>query len=397
MDRKFTFTQARLSKLAVPEKGRVTYRDTKVPGLCIRVTEKGAMSAYLSRKVNGRHVKFRLGTWPDDFGTVKVLRDAATDKLAEGLENVATQRRQKRHEPTVSDLWDCWAKHMEAHKKPKSRAEDKRQYKAFLERWATRPLSSIGRPDVAKLHAKIGRERGRYAANRLLALVSAMYSEGQRAGLVSGENPCRGIRRFREEKRDRWLDEDELRRFFRALHAEPPLFRDYFTLLLLTGARKSNLLTIRWADLDLNRGLWRIPETKSGDVVVIPLVGPAVEILLRRKGEANGSEWVFASHSKTGHLQEPKTAWARICRRAGLENARVHDVRRTLGSWLTVGGSSLPVVGKALGHKSLQATEVYARLGTDTVREALETTTAKMLALRPAQDEPETEGPAHDE
>lgn len=285
---------------------------------------------------------------------------------------------------------------MTAHKRPKSIGEDTRQYNTFLKTWENRPLSSIGRAEVVALHGRIGRERGRYTGNRLLALLSAMFSEGQRAGLVNGENPCRGIRRFREEKRDRWLDGDELRAFFVALHQEPnEALRDFLFLALLTGARKGNVQRMRWEELDLERGLWRIPEAKGGVVVVVPLVVPALEILARRKQQANGRAWVFPGRSRAGHVAVSSRAWERVCKRAGLQNARLHDIRRTLGSWLTVGGASLSVVGKALGHKSLQATEVYARLGTDTVREALETTTARMLEV--AGGESKLEGEADGE
>ena len=91
----------------------------------------------------------------------------------------------------------------------------------------------------------------------------------------------------------RFLHPDELKAFFTALSAEIPLFRDFFAVCLLTGARKSNVLSMRWTDLDLHAGYWRIPETKNNTVVVVPLVAPAVAILQARKEAADGSPWVF--------------------------------------------------------------------------------------------------------
>lgn len=376
--KRFAFTQARLAKLPVPEKGRATYHDTKTPGLCIRVSSTGHKAAYLSRKVKGRHVKLKLGTWNRDIVTVAALRDGAERALA-SIDTLATQRRQARQEATLGDLWVRWEEYMRAHKKPKSQGEDARYYRTHLAKWGNRPLSEIARSDVAGLHSRVGRKNGTYTANRLLALLSAMFNEARRAGMLPGENPCAGVRRFKEESRDRWLDGEDLRAFFMALYEEDPLLRDYFILLLLTGSRKMNLAAMRWEQLDLERGLWRIPDAKGGVPLVIPLVQPAVAILTRRQTEANGREWVFPGRSRQGHIAPSNRKWQRICQRAGLEDCRLHDLRRTLGSWMAVGGTSLPIVGKALGHRSLQTTEVYARLSTEPVRDAIEKATAAMV------------------
>ncbi|HUT88400.1 MAG TPA: tyrosine-type recombinase/integrase [Thermoguttaceae bacterium] len=377
---KFAFTQRRLDTLAVPDEGRAVYHDTKISGLCVRVTATGAKSAYLSKKVGGRHDRFRLGKWPEDFGTVKTLRDAAQAALG-NLDALAVQRRAARLEPTLADLWASWWEHATEHKKPKSRSEDDRQYTTFLAKWAKRPLSQITRKDVATLHQRTGRDHGHYAANRLLSLLSAMWNEGRRAGLCEGESPAKDIRRFKETKRDRWLDGDELRRLLTVLAECEPDIRDFFLLCLLTGARRSNVQAMRWADVDLRLGLWKIPETKSGDPVVVPLVRPAVVILEARREQANGCPWVFPGRGKRGHLMEPKRAWAAIRQRAGIPDVRIHDLRRTLGSWMAVAGTSLQVIGKSLGHRDLKSTEVYARLSVDPVREAVEKATAAMLEM----------------
>ena len=105
--------------------------------------------------------------------------------------------------------------------------------------------------------------------------------------------------------------------------------------------------------------------------MTVALSPKAIEILERRKDASNGGEWVFPGLGSTGHLVEPKAAWQRICKRAGIEDLRIHDLRRTLGSWQAATGASLPVIGKSLGHKSLGATQVYARLNIDPVRIAV--------------------------
>ena len=195
-----------------------------------------------------------------------------------------------------------------------------------------------------------------------------------------GENPAKGVKRFKETKRDRFLERDELPAFFQALLAEPnEALRDFFLLCLLTGARRGNVQAMRWEDMDLTAGRWRIPETKSGVPVVVPLCDPALAILQNRRKAANGSPWVFPGRGKTGHLIGPKSAWARILKRAGLSDLRPHDLRRSLGSWQAMGGASLPIIGKSLGHTQAATTQIYARLQTDSVRASVAAATTGML------------------
>ena len=228
------------------------------------------------------------------------------------------------------------------------------------------------------LHGRIGKQNGRYAANRVLTFLRAMFNRAADIG-YSGTNPTTGVKRFREQSRDRFLQADELHRFFRALSEElDDTARDFFYLALLTGARRGNLQTMRWEDMNLGAGVWRIPDSKSGEPIVLPLVEPAVRILQGRLQTSDESPWVFPGRGKTGHLVEPKSAWRRILNRAGLDNLRLHDLRRTLGSWQAAGGASLPVIGASLGHRDARATQVYARLTLDPVRKSVERATAAM-------------------
>ncbi len=378
---RFSFTAARLHSLHTPANGRACHHDTKVAGLCLYVTVAGSKTFYWYRWVNGRPQRLRLGKFPEV--SIDAARKAAAKlagEVAQGLDPTA-ERRAKRDSGSVTfgDLWLRWEEFMTEHKKPKSRGEDERYYRTHLEKWAKRPLSEVTRTDVAGLHTRVGRKHGKYTANRLLALISAMFSEARRTGLYEKENPCAGIRRFKEKSRDRWLDGDELKAFFTALSQEPQPFPDFYILLLLTGARKTNTMKMRWEQLDLEQGLWRIPDTKGGMPVVVPLVEPALLILRRRLQEAVGNAWVFPGRSLAGHIAPTTRKWQCICERAGLQNCRLHDLRRTLGSWMATQGASLPVIGKSLGHRSQASTEVYARLGVSPVREALDKATSAML------------------
>ena len=182
------------------------------------------------------------------------------------------------------------------------------------------------------LHTRVGKSNGPYLANRLLDLLGAMYNKARDIG-YTGDNPAKGIKKFKEEKRDRFLQGDELPAFFKALASEPnDLLRDFFLVALLTGARRANVQAMRWDDLDLDRGSWRIPgsEAKAGETIVLPLVAPALAILAARYKARKPSPWVFPSWGATGHLVEPKGAWKRICKKAGLVDVRIHDLRRSL-------------------------------------------------------------------
>jgi len=274
-------------------------------------------------------------------------------------------------------------------------SEDERQYKAFLEPWARRRLGSIKRSEVVRLHAKIGSENGPYAANRVLSLLSAMFNKSREIGW-EGKNPCKDIKRFKETPRDRFIQGDELPRFFEALTEEPEPFADFFALSLLLGCRKSNLMAMAWADINLDSAVWRIApdKAKGGEVILVPLQLQAVEILRRRRELSGESSWVFPSaRSKTGHVTEVKASWARILKRAGLTDLRVHDLRRSLASWMAMEGTSLLIVGKALGHRQASTTQLYARLQVDPVRTAMTAAAQAMLKAAKIQQKGLTDGP----
>ena len=174
----------------------------------------------------------------------------------------------------------------------------------------------------------------------------------------------------------------ELPRFFEALQLEENItIRDCIWILLLTGVRKGNGLAMRFDEINFISKEWRIPDTKNGEALTIPLSDQAMEILIDRQNAAT-SEFVFPSDSSSkGYIQDLKKAWVRILKKAKLKDLRIHDLRRTLGSWQVATGASLPIIGKSLGHKTQQATAIYARLNLDPVRESVNKATSAMFAL----------------
>ena len=227
-------------------------------------------------------------------------------------------------------------------------------------------------------HAKLRQNSGLYAANRALALMRVLFNKAIAWGW-EGTNPALGIQAFREKSRERFLEAHELPAFLNALREEPnTTTRDYILLSLLTGARKSNVLAMRWEDINFKQSLWRIHETKNGEAHTIPLVPHALNLLKARKATTQ-SAWVFPGTGEAGHLHDPKKAWQRILARANIKNLRLHDLRRSLGSWQAATGASLTIIGKTLAHKNVNSTAIYARLNLDPVREAMQKATDAMM------------------
>ncbi len=197
-----------------------------------------------------------------------------------------------------------------------------------------------------------------------------MFSKAIEFSFWNKTNPAHGIKKFKEHSRDRFLQSDELPRFFQALADEPnAIFRDYFLMLLLTGARRSNVLQMKWEDISFDRNEWRIPRTKNDTSQIVTLTDEAVTILKTRQNEAN-NQYVFPGIGK---------AWTRILQRAGFTNLRIHDLRRTMGSWQARTGASLAIIGKSLNHKCPTTTAIYARLDLDPIRASLEKATAAIF------------------
>jgi len=379
---KINFTKRILDSLPEPEKGkRETYHDAKLAGLSLRVSSTGVKSFSVRRRVNGKVERVTIGKYP--AMTIEQARKKAAEinvAMTNG-ESVNSKKRNIRQEMTLGELFDIYLeRHAKVHKK--SWPNDVSQYRRHLCQWKNRKLSDINKRDVQKLHVSIGDKSGIYQANRVLALLSSIFNRSVDWGW-DGINPANGVKKFKEQSRDRFIEADELPRFFNALNQEADItLRDYFLLSILTGARRANLLSMRWDEINLERSLWVIPHDKSktNEKYQVPLVNQAVSILKQRKATST-SPWVLSSNrSKTGHLVEPKGAWARLLARAGLNDLRLHDLRRSLGSWQAATGANLSVIGKSLGHKNVSTTAIYARLNLDPVREAMETATTAMMA-----------------
>lgn len=362
----------------MPAKGYDTYYAEGKHGLAVRISPGGTKTFFVYRKVNGRPQRVTIGRFPSVTVDIAFKRlDEINGQFATG-EDPNAKKKKLRDEMRFGELFSNYIeRYAKQHKK--TWGQDKETYKRYLSDWDNKPISFVTRQDIERLHTKVGESNGKYAANRLLALLSIVFNKAADWGW-NGMNPTAGIKKFKEKSRDRFLQSDELPQFFTALaRMTNHTIRDYILMSLLTGARRSNVLAMRWKEINLDRGEWRMPDTKTGDSHTVPLVQAAIDILKTRCEQAVG-EFVFPSNTScSGHLMEPKAAWQKLLQEAGLQNVRLHDLRRTLGSWQAATGANLSVIGKTLAHKNVSTTHIYARLNLDPVRDSLNIATDAML------------------
>jgi integrase len=333
-------------------------------GLHLAVTNQGHKTFYIRRLVNGKNEKHRVGPFPDL--SVEQARDKAArfaGAIAFG-DNPAEQRRLLRGEMSLGELFqDYLDRHLI--KSRKSSAETQKCFVRYFGDWRERKLSAITQADVERRHADLAKDRGFYSANRAHELLRAMYNKAKIWRLYQGVNPAIGITPFEEYSRERSLQADEFERFFAALETEEETFRDFVMLTLLTGARKSNVLSMRWENLNLRSGNWTIPseQSKNNQSQFIVLTDAELEILTRReRSEFKNDTFVFPSNSKQGHLTDVKHSWASFLERAKIKDLHIHDLRRSLASWMASTGANVAVIRSALHHKDLKTTlTVYAR------------------------------------
>ena len=354
-------------------KSRDVRWDSAVVGLGVRVYPGDHKAFVLSYRVHGRKRLMTLGSC--NVVTLDQARRQAKKHLlaaSDGHDPLEAKQKAARGE-TVQDLCAAYLEQYAKVRKASWQDDERRIDQHILPAWRNVKAASLKRADVAALHRK-GGARAPYEANRLLALISKMFTEAEKWGIVpeGHPNPARRIEKFVEVKRDRWVTPQELPSLAQAVDQETnPYTRGAVWLYLLTGARKSEVLKARWEDVDFERRELCLPETKAGRVHYVPLSEPAMTLLADMPRLA-GNPYILPGLKQGAHLVNINKSWRRIRQAAGVEDVRLHDLRRTVGSWLAQAGNSLHLIGRVLNHSNPSTTAVYARFGQDHVREALE-------------------------
>lgn len=382
--RRKRITSQVVTALKPPARGNQVVWDNDLTGFGARITAAGAVSFVLRYVVNGQERRYTLGKHPDlSPGAAREQATILRGRIATG-EDPMEARREAREAATVAELCEDYLdRHARPKKRPKSVEGDEQLIRLYIKpKLGARKVSAIGRRELDELHQSLKEQR--YQANRLIALLSKMFALAVAWGWRP-DNPAKGIGRFSEDRRERWLTAEELGRLSKALKGYPDRrIADALRLLVLTGARRGEVLSATWDQFDLGRGVWTKPShhTKQKKTEHVPLSGEARLLvsglresavrMLGGEDKLTGFPFLFPGNVAGQPLREMKGAWAKICQTAGLPSVRIHDLRHTYASHLVSGGHSLPLIGKLLGHTQASTTQRYAHLADDPLRKATE-------------------------
>lgn len=347
-------------------------------GFGVRVTAAGSRAFIMNyRNAEGASKRYTIGSC-NDWTVLKAIIEArAVRQRIDRGEDPLANREEIREAPTVGDLIDRYERDHLPRKRESSQRDDKAMIKKIIRpKLANRKVASVQYGDVDRLHQSL-RETP-YRANRAIALLSKMFALSIRWGMRP-DNPCKGIERFQESKRRRYLSVDEIKRLSATLATyENQQAANVVRLCLLTGCRRGEALGAKWEQLDLDAGVWTKPgaTTKQKTEHQAPLSGAAIALLKGVYQEAcgddekPGSEYVFPGRWPTAPLSEIKDEWNDIRTAAKIEDVRLHDLRHTYASILASAGQSLPVIGALLGHSQPATTARYAHLFNDPLKKA---------------------------
>ncbi len=390
------------AKYAGARNSRDVRWDDNPRGLGLRVFPSGRKSFVLMYRIAGRKRLMALG----DYGvlTLDAARKRARAELVavegQNVDPLAERRRRalEGRTGTVETLFRAYveARGRDPHR-PMKRPDAVLWYgtKFIFSRFGARPWRDVRRSEVRDWHASIAKP---YNANRALQALRAAYywrlwqeddAAGNRRRESDTRNPCAGIDLRPETRRQVRLELAELPALERAIDAETddPYLRAYFRFLLATGCRRGEALKLKWTDVTLGSGksaasvVFR--DTKAGSDHAIPLSAYAAA-QLEALPRLAGNPYVFISRQHGKALQEPSKAWQQIRKAAGLAHLRIHDLRRTFGSWLGDAGFTSKQIGTALGHKSDITSRVYMALGDQSKRAAADAV-ERLMTGRPAK------------
>jgi integrase len=405
-------TEKSIAKL-VAGKTRKQYPDDSLSGFGLRITPSGERTFYWHIKVQQRHYFKTLGALP-----AMTLGDARTK--AQEWAGIAAKWRAdgfpqpnplepaprvvRTGVPTFQELVDAYVQQHVHSTDPDERANHpetaeyrvrylSKQFAAIL----NKPLNQIIANDILKIKQTISPDgiKRKYLANRCIELARALFNWSGKPDnnaqinfyKMPQGNPADEIKTFGgEESRERILQPAEVSRFNACLADEPNTdLKDFLILAMATGARKGDILSMRWQDVSIESARWTVPFPKGGEAYNVDLRKAAIEVLERREAERiEDASFVFPGVGKQGHVLDLKKAWSEFRLRAQIPDVHIHDLRRTVGSYAAMGGASLQQIGAMLGHRSIQSTQVYARLCDSATRETRELGERKMLELMAA-------------
>ncbi len=381
--------QGKITKRTVdqlsPSSRDVLRWDAELKGFGVRCRSSGAKHYVLKMRIGGRQRWLTIGRhgspWTPNTARKEALR--LLGQKAAGHDPATVRDRQK-GAVTIAELADRFLReHVARHCKPRTQEEYRRAVKHYITPCLGRHrITDLTRADVGQFHY---RHRDRPCqANRSLAVLSKMMNLAEAWGLrTDGSNPCRHVKKYREDKRERYLAKEELQRLGAALdeakRTETPFVIAAIGLLVLTGARLTEILTLRWDYIDLENAVLRLPDSKTGAKEIY--LNHAAIKLLRTMPKMAGNPFVIAGSKPGSRLVNLQKPWRRIRAAANLDDVRIHDLRHSFASVAVGAGMSLPLIGKLLGHTQPATTARYAHLAVDPVRAACNVVGTEIAAV----------------
>ena len=354
------------------DSGDAVFWDRDLAGFGVRVYATGRKVYVVQTRGPGRRLKRATLGVHGDVAPDEARKDAAAviDRIRRGEEPFPPP---KAPEPTVADLAERYmTAHVETNCRPKTVETFGRAVRLYIvPELGDLRLSEVDRSHVSDLHYKMRDKPAQ--ANQTVGVLAKMFRLAEAWGMTPPRrNPCRSVRLYRKNRRERFLTPEEYRTLGRVLcEAETdgstmPSAVAAIRLLLLTGCRKNEIVTLRWDDIDRTAGEIRIRDGKTG-ARRVPLT-PAVERVLAGIGRVDGNPWVIRGQNPRDHLKNLDQVWLRLRDRAELKDVRIHDARHSFASRALAIGESLPTIGRLLGHRRVTTTARYAHLARDTER-----------------------------
>ena len=371
-----------------------TIWDSDVKGFGVRCQRRAPVYVLKYRDQNGRQRFLTIGRHGSPW-TPDTARTEAKKRLGAvaGRKSSFDAQSDPSSSPTLEEFSRIYLeRYALLHKKPRSVAEDRRNLELhILPILGGKKLAEITAGDIAQFHTLRGLCPAN--ANRCLALLSHIFSIGAKWGAIPpGINPCRGIKRFREGIRERFLSADEVVSLGRILAevestgATGASNEDWravniIRLLVYTGARLSEILTLQWGWIHWEGGFARLPDSKTGTKSV-PLPQPALDVLRKVSNEyGRPSKFVFPGTRSGTYFTGIQKPWQRIRLKAGLPDVRIHDLRHCFASTAVAHGESLYLVGAVLGHRTTSTTQRYAHLAMQPILDSANRTSSRLAAL----------------
>jgi integrase len=396
----------KLVEAVAPADHDILVWDTELRGLACKVTPKRSRVYLLYyRTLDGRERRPKIGV--HGAITCDQARAVARRWLGEVAagNDPSEEKQSRRKSATVRDLCQQF---IDEHCKRRLKATTFKTYSSII---ANHIIPLIGdlkidrvrQADIERLMravedgdtrkvVKLGKQRvskvrgGKGVANRNLTVLSKMFNFAESRELrARGSNPVRHVQHNPENPRERFLTNREFGNLAATLNQlereglEDARVINIIRFYLFTGMRRTEGLTLKWDHVDLDERVLKLPDSKTGRKIVY--LGTAAAEFLAKLPRLKDNPYVFYGDEPGGHFVAINKAWYRIRKAAGLHDVTLHDLRRSWGSVAARGGMSLLLIGKAMGHKTTKATEVYARISDDARRDAVEAITARVAEL----------------